>query len=55
MSLPEIDQTVSVFCATSVRYSVWPYYSPAYAAAADDLHRLGGRTLALRAKEMLGD
>lgn len=55
MSLPEIVSTVSVYCAPSVRYSLWPFYTPTYPAAADDLRRLGERTLALRAKQMLGE
>ena len=55
MSLPEIVSTVSVYCAPSVRYGLWPFYTPTYPAAADDLRRLGERTLALRAKQMLSE
>ncbi len=55
MSLPEIDSAVSVYCAPSLRYAWGPHYTPAYPAAADDLRGLGERTLAIRAKQMLGD
>jgi hypothetical protein len=55
MGLPEIVSTVSVYCAPSAQYSLWPFYTPTYQAAADDLRRLGERTLADRAKQMLGE
>ena len=51
--LPEIVSTVSFFCAPSLRYGFWPYYAPTYYASADDLRRLGEKTLAARAQEML--
>lgn len=55
MRLPEIIATVSVYCAPSLRYSFWPYYTPTYYAAGADLRRLGERTLAVKAKQMLGE
>src|SRR5207302_1927167 len=39
--LPEIVSTVSFFCAPSLRYGFWPYYTPTYYASTDDLRRLG--------------
>ncbi len=53
--LPEIHSTVSFYCAPSLRYAFWPFYNPTYYASADDLRRLGERTLATRAKEMIGE
>lgn len=55
MRLPEVVSTVSVYCAPSLRYWFWPYYTPEYYAAADDLRRLGERTLSVKAKQMLGE
>ena len=55
MRLPEVVSTVSVYCAPSLRYRFWPYYTPGYYAAADDLRRLGERTLSIKAKQMLGE
>ena len=55
LTLPGIESTVSVYCAPSVRYRFWPYYTPKYPAATDDLYTLGQRTLALRAKQMLDE
>ena len=55
MRLPEVVSTVSVYCAPSLRYGVWPYYTPAYHVAADDLRRLGARTLSVKAKQMLDE
>jgi hypothetical protein len=54
LSLPEIQATVSVFCAPSVKYRLFPFYTTAYLAAADDLRALGERALALKAKQALG-
>ncbi len=52
----EIVATVSFFCApTSSLYGIWPYYTPSYSAASDSLKRFGEKTLAIQAKQLLGD
>ena len=55
MLLPEIISNVSFFCAPSLKYGFLPYYTPTYYAATDDLRSLGEKTLAARAKTMLGE
>jgi len=55
MLLPEIVSNVSFFCAPSLKYGFWPYYTPTYYAATDDLRTLGEKTLAARAKKMLSE
>jgi hypothetical protein len=56
MFLPEINSEESYFCApTSTHYGLWPYYIPRYDAGSDALYRLGEKTLAIRAKQLLGE
>ncbi len=56
MLLPEINSEKSYFCApTSTYYGLWPYYTPRYDAGSDVLYRLGEKTLAIRAKQLLGE
>lgn len=55
MLLPEIVASVSFFCAPSLNHGFWPYYTPTYYAATDDLRSLGEKTLGVRAKKMLGE
>jgi hypothetical protein len=55
MLLPEIVASASFFCAPSLKYGFWPYYTPAYYTATDDLRSLGEKTLAARAKKLLGE
>jgi hypothetical protein len=52
----EIVAATSFFCApTSTLYGLWPYHTPSYGAASDTLKRIGERTLAIQAGQLLKD